>query len=84
MFLFCFSGNDKPSTLTVNNDTEYSRLGKQSVVFTNGDNSTLLKFPSIHGQFNTRVSYPYSFAGMSDLAISQTSYSLGLNIFYVL
>ncbi|XP_041357226.1 histone-arginine methyltransferase CARMER-like [Gigantopelta aegis] len=48
LVLKLYNGNEKATSITVNNDTEYSRLGKQSVVFTNGDNSMLLQFPSIH------------------------------------
>ncbi|KAK3090314.1 hypothetical protein FSP39_010867 [Pinctada imbricata] len=34
--------------LTVDNDTEFARFGKQSVLFTKDQNSTKLTFPTIH------------------------------------
>ncbi|XP_033738119.1 histone-arginine methyltransferase CARMER-like isoform X1 [Pecten maximus] len=47
--LLTFHSDDKEChKIVVNNDTEFSRLGKQGVVFTEDQKSSLVKFNSVH------------------------------------
>ncbi|KAJ8306635.1 hypothetical protein KUTeg_017180 [Tegillarca granosa] len=46
--LYIHSGQSHVHTVSISNDTEYARFGKQGVVITEDQNSTLIKFPSIH------------------------------------
>ena len=43
-------GEEEVHQISVSNETEFSRMGKQSVLFTNDNDSKLVKFSNIHGK----------------------------------